>query len=177
MTDAATASEPRAALAARLAKNPDGVLEALAREHGVSTLAATRLLPPDNAAFAPGSAFAEVMRDLSSWGEVLFIVHTQNIVLECSGRIPPGEVAHGWFNLHGDGPIGGHVKAERCVAIGFVQRPFMGRESCSVQFFDGDGEAMFKVFVRRRPDKTLDPDQVAAFAALRARLGTQPAGE
>jgi len=44
----------------------------------------------------------------------------------------------------------------------------MGRESCSVQFFDRDGEAMFKVFVRRLPDRSLDPAQVARFEALKA---------
>lgn len=161
-----TTADARAKLAHRLAADPDGVIETLAREHGVTTLEATRMLPPVNARFAPGSAFADVMAALTGWGEVLFVVHTESIVLECRGAVPPGEFGRGYFNLHGASPIGGHIKADRCAAIAFVRRPFMGRESCSVQFFDRDGAAMFKVFVRRLPDRSLDPAQVEAFEAL-----------
>jgi len=46
----------------------------------------------------------------------------------------------------------------------------MGRPSCSIQFFNGAGEAMFKIFVRRDPERNLLKDQVARFEALRARL-------
>jgi putative heme utilization carrier protein HutX len=159
-------TDGRTTLAARLAANPDGVIEALAREHGVTTLDATRMLPAANARFAPGDAFADIMGALTSWGEVLFIVHTPNIVLECQGAVPPGEVGRGYFNLHGDSPIGGHIKSERCAQIAFVRRPFMGRESCSIQFFDVDGDAMFKVFVRRAADRSLDAAQVDLFEAL-----------
>jgi putative heme utilization carrier protein HutX len=160
------AGDSRARLAARLAANPDGIIEALAREHGVTTLEATRMLPAANARFALGNAFADIMAALTTWGEVLFIVHTPNIVLECQGAVPPGEFGRGYFNLHGASPIGGHVKAERCAQIAFVRRPFMGRDSCSIQFFDVDGDAMFKVFVRRAADRSLDAAQVDLFEAL-----------
>lgn len=165
-----TTPDAREKLAARLAGNPDGVLEVLAREHGVSTLDATRMLPAENCRFAPAEKFADVMGELTAWGDVLFIVHTPSIVLECEGAIPPGEFGRGYFNLHGESPIGGHIKADRCRAIAFVRRPFMGRESCSIQFFDQDGEAMFKIFVRRLEDRSMDPAQVARFEELRARL-------
>jgi putative heme utilization carrier protein HutX len=175
MTDAATlvadeTADPRARLAARLAANPDGVIESLAREHGVTTLEATRMLPAVNCRWAAAGAFADVMAEVTGWGEVLFIVHTPNLVLECAGRIPPGEFGRGYFNLHGDSPIGGHIKADRCAAIGFVRRPFMGRESCSIQFFDSDGDAMFKIFVRRTQDRSLDQAQVEMFDKLAARV-------
>jgi putative heme utilization carrier protein HutX len=163
--------DARAKLAERLSANPDGVIEALAREHGVTTLEATRMLPAANARFAPASAFADIMAALTAWGEVLFIVHTPNIVLECRGAVPPGEFGRGYFNLHGESPIGGHIKAERCEAVAFVRRPFMGRDSCSIQFFDADGDAMFKVFVRRGEDRSLDQDQVQKFEALASRYG------
>lgn len=166
----ANAPDGRARLAARLAGNPDGVIEALAREHGVTTLDATRMLPPPMCRWAPASAFGEIMGELTRWGEVVFIVHTPSIVLECKGQVPPGTFGRGYFNLHGDSPIGGHIKADRCAGIAFVRRPFMGRESCSIQFFDTDGEAMFKVFVRRGPDRALDQEQVERFEALACRF-------
>ncbi len=107
---------------------------------------------------------------LTAWGEILFIVHTADIVLECAGSIPPGNFARGYFNLHGDSPIGGHIKAANCAHIAFVSRPFMGRASRSLQFFNGAGEAMFKIFVRRDKERNLLPGQVERFSALSERL-------
>ena len=49
------------------------------------------------------------MQDVTTWGEILFIVHTADIVLECAGTLPPGSFGHGYFNMHGDSPIGGHI--------------------------------------------------------------------
>jgi hypothetical protein len=155
------------ALVERLASNPDGILERIAEEHSVSTLDVVRALSDTNRTLVDGDKFAEIMRDLTSWGEVLLIVHTADVVLECAGTIPPGLFARGYFNLHGDRPIGGHFKADNCRKIAFVSRPFMGRASCSIQFFNGRGEAMFKIFVRRDAHRELLADQVAKFDALR----------
>jgi heme iron utilization protein len=91
-------------------------------------------------------------------------------VLECAGSIPPGTFGRGYFNLHGDSPIGGHIKAENCKHIAFVSRPFMGRPSRSLQFFNAAGEAMFKIFVRRDKERNLLAGQVERFDALRARM-------
>ncbi len=46
----------------------------------------------------------------------------------------------------------------------------MGRPSCSLQFFNGAGEAMFKIFVRRDSERNLIADQVERFEALRRQL-------
>lgn len=156
----------------RLAKNPDGIVERIAREYGVSTLAVVEALPAAHRTLIDGDKFAEVMKDLEGWGEILFIVHTPDIVLECAGTIPPGSVGRGYYNIHGDSPIGGHIRAEACARIVFLARPFMGRQSCSVQFFNGGGEAMFKVFVRRDEKRELLADQVAKFEAMRARYAS-----
>lgn len=161
---------PTQTLAERLAQNPDGVLERIAQEYGVSTKDVVAALPPEHQTVVAGERFADVFADLQSWGEVLFIVHTADIVLECAGTIPPGNFGRGYYNLHGDSPIGGHIKAENCTDIVFVSRPFMGRHSCSIQFFNAAGEAMFKVFVRRDAERNLIPQQVEKFEALRSQL-------
>ena len=138
------------------------MLEQIAREYGVSTFEVVRALPAEHRTIVAGARFEEIMQALTAWGEVLFIVHTPDIVLECAGTVPPGSFARGYYNLHGDSPIGGHLKAENCTHIAFVSRPFMGRPSRSLQFFNGAGEAMFKVFVRRDKERNLLPDQVHA---------------
>ena len=153
----------RAALAAK----PDGVIEAVAREHGVSTLAVLEVTPEEQRRFVAAERFEALWQELSTWGTVLFIVHTPDIVLECEGSLPTGSFGHGYYNIHGDSPIGGHIKAGNCKAIYLVDRQFHGRRSCSVQFFNGAGEAMFKVFVRRDEARELLTDQVARFEALK----------
>ena len=168
MNDANAMARPP--LAERLRRNPDGILEQVAREYGVSTFEVVRTLPAEHCAVVPGSRFERILQALTDWGEVLFIVHTPDIVLECAGTIPPGSIGRGYFNLHGDSPISGHIKADNCAHIAFVARPFMGRPSCSLQFFNRAGEPMFKVFVRRDQDRNLIGEQVQRFEELRRQL-------
>jgi putative heme utilization carrier protein HutX len=171
MSDASTAAAAsRPALADRLAQSADGVLEQIGREYGVSTFEVVKALPAEHRAIVPGAQFEAIMQALTGWGEVLLIVHTSDIVLECAGPIPPGSFARGYYSLHGDSPIGGHFKAENCRHIAFVSRPFMGRPSRSLQFFNAAGEAMFKIFVRRDKERNLLADQVELFDALRREM-------
>ncbi|MCG6121497.1 MAG: heme utilization cystosolic carrier protein HutX [Microvirga sp.] len=158
------------AIRAALAVKPDGVLEAVARDCGAPLSAILEALPPGEAAFVDGARFEELWQDLATWGEVLLIVHTSDIVLECAGSLPVGSFGRGYYNIHGDSPIGGHIRAENCRAIWLVDRLFHGRRSCSVQFLNDAGEAMFKVFVRRDDERELLPEQLAAFEAMRERI-------
>ena len=153
-----------------LAENPGGVLEATAAQHGLPLQTVVECLPPQMWTRISGDRFVEVMQDISEWGEVTVIAHTKDIILEVEGRVPPGKLGHGFYNLHGESPIGGHLRAANCKAILFLRRPFMGTETLSVQFFNGDGEAMFKVFVGREENRNLRPEQVERFARLEVRL-------
>jgi len=176
MTIEAVEGGQRPPLAARLKLNADGILEQIARDYGVSTLEVVRNLPSEHSTVIEAKPFADIMQDVTTGGDILFIVHTPDIVLECAGPLPPGTFGRGYFNVHGDGPIGGHIRAENCAAIAFVSRPFMGRASCSIQFFNGAGEAMFKIFVRRDAARELIPAQVAKFDALHERCRAMARG-
>lgn len=155
---------------AALAEKPDGILEMVAGKCEASLWQVFQRLPEGQAVAIAGDRFEELWKDLTAWGQVLFIVHTDDIVLECEGALPPGTSSHGYFNIHGDSPIGGHVKASNCARIVFVDRPFHGRRSCSVQFLNAAGNAMFKVFVRRDKQRELLADQVSLFESLRGRF-------
>ena len=163
-------AEPDAAerIARALEAAPGGVLEEIARREGVPYRAVLDALPPGEAVIIPGERFEPVWAELAAWpGAVTFIVHTRDGVFETRGTVPPGAYGRGYFNIGGDSPIGGHIRAERSAAIFIVDRPFMGRRSCSVQFVSVDGEAMFKIFVGRGPDRELDPAQLALFEAMK----------
>jgi hypothetical protein len=165
-------ADRQAAARAALAEKPDGVVESVAREHGLPTQAVLEMLPESARVFVAASAFDAVWQRLTLWGAIVMIVNTPDIVLECEGPLPPGSHGRGYFNIHGDSPIGGHIKADTCRAIYFVDRLFHGRRSCSVQFFNAAGEAMFKVFVRRDERRELIAAQVTAFEDLRRETST-----
>ena len=145
---------PRALMRPLLEK-PDGILEMVAGKCEASLWQVFQRLPAGQAVAIAGDRFEELWTGLTTWGTVLFIVHTEDIVLECEGALPPGTSSHGYFNIHGDSPIGGHIKASNCARIVFVDRAFHGRRSCSVQFLNAAGNAMFKVFVRRDKQREL----------------------
>lgn len=127
-------------------------------------------LPAGEAVFVSADRFEDVWTGFGGWGEVLLIVHTDTVVLEVRGFLPAGTSGHGWFNVHGNSPIGGHIRRDACTAIAFVDRPFHGRRSCSVWFLDDHGKAMLKVFVPRDETKALMARQLALFEVQRDAL-------
>lgn len=154
-----------------LAARPDGLIEGIAREAGVSTQAVLELLPAEQRLLVAPQRFEALWQELASWGTVLFLMHTPDIVLECEGSLPVGSFGHGYYNIHGDSPIGGHIKADNCRAIYLVDRATaQGRRACSVQFFNTAGEVMFKIFVRRDASRALLPDQLKRFEGLKIRF-------
>lgn len=152
---------------AALAEKPDGVVESIAVTAQVTPAEVLSILPSGAAVSAAAKDFLDIWNELRSWGEVLMIVQTPDIVFEVPGHLPEGTEGHGWFNIHGDSPIGGHIRKDNCASIIFVDRQFHGRRSLSVWFMNAGGSAMFKLFVRRDEDKELRSDQVTKFEALR----------
>jgi hypothetical protein len=157
-------------LRSRLAADPGVVFETAAREHGVSLRAVVEALPTQMRRFARGTAFVEVMNDVANWGDVTFIVHSDDGVIEFSGPVPSGTLAQGYYNLSGRSGLHGHLRHERCAAIAFVERPFFGRPSAVMVFLNLEGGAMFKIFVGRDDKRELLPHQLQAFRALADRL-------
>lgn len=160
-----------------LAENPGAVIEDVARDRHVSPRAVIEALPSDMVKLCQGSAFADAMQDITQWGEVTLIVHTTDAIFEFTGPVPGGEIGRGYFNLMQPKGLHGHLRHERCAAIAFVERPFMGKSSAFVAFLNVDGGVMFKVFVGRDETRALRQDQLEQFRALSERLGAVPASE
>lgn len=158
---------------ADLREKPDGVLEEVAQRRGLSLGEALRLLPAGEATLARGAEFEQIWDELTGWGEILFLIHNAHGVFEIATALSPGSAGHGYFNLSGPAPLRGHLRANLCREIWFVDRPLFGRRSCAMLFLDEAGAAMFKIFVRRDEARQLHPDQLARFEALRAPFGTE----
>jgi putative heme utilization carrier protein HutX len=162
-----------AQLASVLAKNPGAIVEEIAKEHRVTTRDVVVALPREMRKFVTGSSFIDVMKDVGNWGDVTLIVHTDDGIMEFGGPVPAGEVARGYYNVPGSKGFHGHLRHERCAGIAFVERPFMGRLSASILFFNIDGGIMFKIFVGRDETRELKTDQLDAFRKLADRLGAK----
>jgi putative heme utilization carrier protein HutX len=157
----------------QLAEKPDGVLEALAVQHGLPLQTVVECLPETMWTRVSGAHFVGAMEEIATWGPVTVIAHTKDVILEFEGPLPPGRLGHGFYNLQGGhGGLHGHLRADNCKTIVFLQRPFMGKDTASVQFFNADGEAMFKIFVGRDDKGVLRADQIARLTTLQNRLST-----
>jgi putative heme utilization carrier protein HutX len=166
--------EHPADLAGVLAADPGLLFEDLAKDHGRTLREVVEALPPQMRRFAPGNAFVEAMTDIAAWGSVTIIIHSDDGIMEFTGPVRAGSVARGYYNIPGSTGFHGHLRYERCTAIGFVERPFFGRPQASVLFFNVDGGVMLKVFVGRDEKRDLLADQLASFRELAGRLCDSP---
>ena len=162
-------------LKAYMADNPGAVIEDVARERNVTPRAVIEAMPEMMVRIGPGSHFAAAMQDIAQWGEVTMIVHTDDAIFEFTGAIPAGEVGRGYFNLMQPKGLHGHLRHERCAAVAFVERPFMGKASAFVAFINVDGGIMFKVFVGRDETRALREDQLKRFQILADSLASAKA--
>jgi putative heme utilization carrier protein HutX len=157
-------------LRAHMAENPGAVIEDVARQRQMTPRAVIEALPPEMVRIGRGHAFVVTMQDIAQWGEVTLIVHTDDAIFEFTGAIPAGEVGRGYFNLMQPKGLHGHLRHERCEAIAFVERPFMGKSSAFIAFINPEGGIMFKVFVGRDEKRALRSDQLERFRSLADRI-------
>lgn len=157
-------------LQAALAADPAGVLEQVAHTYNASTADALKVLPDGMCSVTDGAQFARIMEDVATWGDVLFLVHTADVIAEFTGPVPAGKFARGYFNLFGKVGFSGHIRAENCAEICFVRRPFMNSDTRAIWFLNKAGEPMFKIFVGRNADRSLKADQTERFEALCASV-------
>jgi len=163
----------------KLKENPKAVLSTLAQELGVPEQAVVDCLPTHEASRAGGEFFEPIMDAVATWGKVTTVVQTDGVILEAKGALPKGSHGHGYFNLMGnpESVVGGHIRADLVSAAYFVNRPFMGLPSMSIQFFNLAGSAMFKIYLGRDEQRNLLPEQVQSFMALKDfMVPTAPCG-
>ena len=169
----------REKIKALLAQNPKISLGEIAKELNISDYEVLLNLPEELCKAAGGERFSDVIKELEGWGEVLFVKNTPNFIIEFRTKIPSGRNAQGFYNFgmgakgeesHGLGILGGHLRADAIEKIFFVTQTFMGLVTKSVQFYDKNGENIFKIYVARDEKRELSPTQVKAFEEFKAKL-------
>ncbi|MTI17115.1 heme utilization cystosolic carrier protein HutX [Rhodobacteraceae bacterium RKSG542] len=156
-----------AALSAKLAENPAVLLETVATEEGITLLEAVRCLPETMWHEIEGDAFDRIIQALPSLGEVTTVCNTGSMIFEVSGVFPEGTYARGFYNLKKTaGGFSGHIKADACTSIVFMERPFFTSKTASINFFDAIGACYLKVFLKRDADGNILADQLATLKSL-----------
>ena len=164
-------SSLRAQVAEIIAANPNQMPGHIAAELGVTEFDVVANLPEEMVTVMPRAELDNLMADLPDWGNMTTIVSVAGSIFEFKGNFPMGKVGHGYYNLvtKGDG-LHGHLKLDNVAEVALVSKPFMGSESHSIQFFDGDGAIVFKIYLGRDRKRVLLADQVERFTALRSQF-------
>jgi heme iron utilization protein len=157
-----------AALKAHMAENPGAVIEQVAKERGVTQRVVVEAMPDSMRCFTPGDRFETTMQNIATWGDVTFIINTDDAIFEFTGPIPVGQLGHGYFNLMAPKGLHGHFRHQRCVSIAYVERTFNKKASAFVAFINVDGGIMFKVFLARDESGNLRAEQMEQFKKLSA---------
>ncbi len=160
-------AEPVCSVSDALRQKRPWVLSALAKACGISEMEAARGLPEDMRVFAPASAFETIWKGIAQWAHATFISHQGGFGMKVSGRISEGRLLNGIYHFSGPESLGGHVRLDSLGAVCFLTLPFMGKETCSVQFFDRDGKSMFSVHVGK-VDGVLCPASRSGFFSMRS---------
>ena len=163
-------AEQQTMLRQSLEKNLGQVLEMLAAQNQCSFEDVIRCLPEENVRQTEGSRIVEILQAIAAWDEsVTFIAHTPDAIVEVSGKLPNGKVGRGFYNFdhpETDGGVHGHIYYENCASIYLLERPFMGKATCSLNFINRNGGAMFKIFVGRDEAGELKQHQIEAMRKL-----------
>lgn len=117
--------------------------------YGVSDLEVCQAMPENMRSITDGSNFEKVWKELAQWEKATVIILHLGSAFEISTKLNTGVFGHGYYNIMGESPLEGHIKADEIHSIVFSTMPFMGLESLSVLFFDKTGRLIFSVYAGR----------------------------
>lgn len=128
-------------------------------------------LPEHWACWLPHEQLQWLMYDLPSWGPMTTIVQVAGSVFEIKDNFPCGKPGHGYYNLMDkQSHLHGHLKLENIASVALVSKPLRGVESYCFQFFDDNGDTIFKIYLGRDRKRVLLPNQVERFEILKQNM-------
>ena len=119
-----------------------------------------------------GDQAESLLGELTNWGNVTTIMHSEGSIFEVKAPFPKGKVAHGYYNLMGkEGELHGHLRLDLITDIALVSKPFRGKESHYLGFFTEQGNSVFKIYLGRDKKRQLLAPQVESFNLLKTIYG------
>jgi putative heme iron utilization protein len=150
-----------------VSQNPRKMTLQLARELGVPELAIIRALPDKRAVELDIGRWEELIRSLETLGKVHVIVSNGGATLEAVGQFGNFSTWGEFFNVQTK-TLDMHIRWAELAAAFAVEKPghMDGVNTLSIQFFDKEGAAAFKVFLTFG-GSVPPPERVAQFVTLR----------
>jgi putative heme iron utilization protein len=152
-----------------LRNSPSQMTLQLARQLGVPEAEVIRAMPDGRSVELDVSRWEELLQALEELGEVHVIVSNAAVTCEVVGRFGGFSTWGEFFNVQ-SGSLDLHVRRPQVGTAFAVEKPghTNGVSTYSVQVYDRDGTAAFKVFLTfgERPR----PERIAQFNTLRERF-------
>ena len=125
-------------------------------------------LPPEQeVTMLPAEQAQDLLTEIADWGKVTCIIEVSGFVFEVKAPFPKGKNAYGYYNLsHDSEGLQGHLKLNNISEIALLTPTIQGKLSYCVQFFDHQGNSIFKIYLGRDKDGQVIPEQIARFNAL-----------
>jgi putative heme iron utilization protein len=166
---AAIADELRQRIRATLLEQPNRMAMQLAREFGVPEVEIVRAMPEDRAVELEIGRWQELIRSLEGLGTLHVIVSNGAATLEAVGQFGNFSTWNEFFNVQTD-TLDMHIRWPNLGAAFAVEKPshMNGVNTYSVQFFDKDGHAAFKVFLNF--GGKLPAERMAQFEGVRQQF-------
>ena len=153
-------------LRAAIAENPNQLTLLLARKFEVPEVEVIRAFPAERACELDLARWEELVRGFEALGKVHVILSNGAATLEAVGQFGGFSTTGQFFNVQTDS-LDMHIRWQQLGAIFAVQKPshMDGQSTYSFQFFDGQGNSTFKVFLGM--GGPIDPQIASYFAQLR----------
>ncbi len=117
-----------------------------------------------------------LLKVLGQWENCTVVLIHQDSVFEFKGPFPKGYSGSGYYNLRSGGQgFEGHLKIDHITSVSFQDSPHRGKESYAFVFENAANEPVFKVFVGRKHDYSLIPEQVNDFKRIQQSLNASAA--
>ncbi len=153
-----------------IARDPSRMTVSLARELGIAEVDVVASLPPGRVCELDSSKWEALLHDFQELGNVHVIVTNGAVTLESFGQFGNFSRWGEYFNVQTK-TLDMHIRISQLGRIFAVVKPghLDGVDTCSIQFFDLDGSAAFKVFLTFG-GKAPTPVKLAQFDELQKRF-------
>jgi putative heme utilization carrier protein HutX len=160
-------SETNERIRAAVEQNPRKMTLQLARDLGVPEVEVIRAFPKDRVAELDFSRWEELLRSLEPLGSLRLLVSNGAATIEVDGQFGGFSTTGEFFNVQ-TASLDMHIRWRQLAAVFAVEKPghMDGTATRSIQFFDQQGAAAFKIFLNF--GGPIQPDRLALFNELRS---------
>jgi putative hemin transport protein len=154
-------------------KNRSQMTSVLARQYGLTELEVVGLLPEEQVTPLDISRWESIIRGFEDLDNVHVIMSNASGVMECFGKFGNFSKTGPFFNVQTKS-IDMHIRHETLAHAFAIEKPghMDGVSTLSVQFFNHDGHAAFKVFLTFGGKKPA-PERVAQWEAIRQQYAVR----